>query len=184
MTGATGPQKVHEEEVPEGYQRRQEKQTELRREREEKEAGGKRGQRSNAEREIRQGQVYGTRTITIIRANAPTQVAHKALERREREGPAPPSAGVKGKKRPFKEKAQEQRKEGIGDNRASEILEGSRKKLEEEKEREIRGIRKIRIKVKKLKKGPNEEPKGENQKKNKGRRSKGTKNNARCGRVK
>ena len=133
----------------------------------EKEAGGKKGQRSNAEREIRQGQVYGTRTITIIRANAPTQVAHKALERREREGPGPPSAGGKGKKRPFEDKAQEQRKEGIGDNRASEILEGSRKKLEEEKEREIRGIRKIRIKVKKLKKGPNEEPKGENQKKTK-----------------
>ena len=42
----------------------------------------------------------------------------------------------------------------MGDNSISEILERSRRKLEEEKEREIRGIREIRMKVKNLKKTP------------------------------
>ena len=158
------PQKVQKEEDPEGYKRRPEKQIDPQRERQEKEAGGKKGQRSNIERESRQGQVYETRTITIVRANAPAQVSHEAFEKREREGPGPPSAGAKGKKWPFGDKAQEQRKEGMWDNRVSEVLEVSRRKLEEEKEREIRGM-----KVKNLKKDPNEEPRGENQK-NEGRR--------------
>ena len=55
----------------------------------------------------------------------------------------------------------------MGNNSISEILKGSRRKLEEEKEREIRGICKIRMKVKNLKKDPNEGPREENQQRRK-----------------
>ena len=49
------------------------------------------------------------------------------------------------------------------DNSVRQILEGSHRKLEEEKEKEIRGICKIRMKVKNLKKDPNKGPRGKNQ---------------------
>ena len=107
--------KAQEEENPEGHQRRPGKQTDPSRERQEKEAEGKKGQeprRIATGREIRQGQVRGARTVSTVRANAPTQVAHEAIKKWKGEGPGSPSARVKGKKRPFGDKAQKQRKEG------------------------------------------------------------------------
>ena len=65
----------------------------------------------------------------------------------------PPERG--GKKiqgpQPIREGAQEQRKEETRGNSISEFLEGLRRKLEEEKEKEVRGILKMRMKIQNLK---------------------------------
>ena len=92
---STHPQKNQEEEDPEGYQRRPEKQIDPQRERQEKESGGKKGQepgRINRERESRQGQFHGPGQLPPSGPTPQPKLHTRTLkeEKEKDQGPQPP----------------------------------------------------------------------------------------------
>ena len=116
--------------------------------------------KSGTGRETGQGHGRGAETASTDRAKAPVQATHHISREGREEDPETTDTEAEGEETPSRKTAQGQRQKETRGNSTSKFLEGLRKELEEEKDKEVRGISKMKIKILNLKRHLGKNPVG------------------------